>query len=182
MDVTNVGAHLLNILHGAGASLAWFGLLSLGGLAVLSLSPGRLLPSAGEHGRPELGAYPAVVGATAYVLWCWHGVQLGFGLTPLVIAFTAVLVAVILIRLRVLARTLRSGVDSRTVLASTGAFVLFYVVAYLFFTPDLSGASLPLASYLNNDLMNYLNITRAFQERGPSNVAGLRSSPRRSTC
>jgi hypothetical protein len=173
MNITNVGAHLLNILHGAGASLAWFTLLSLGGLAVLSLSPGRLLPSAAEQGRPELGGYPGVVGATAYVLWCWYGVQLGFGLTSLVIAFTAVLLGVILIRARVLACTVKSRVDSRTLLAWSGAFIMFYVVAYLFFTPDLSGASLPLATYLNNDLMNYLNITRAFQERGPSNVAGM---------
>jgi hypothetical protein len=173
MNLTNVGAHLLNILHGAGASLAWFTLLSLGGLAVLSLSPGRLLPSAAEQGRPELGGYPGIVGATAYVLWCWYGVQLGFGLTPLVIAFTAVLLGVILIRARVLACIVKSRVDSRTLLAWSGAFIMFYVVAYLFFTPDLSGTRLPLATYLNNDLMNYLNITRAFQERGPSNVAGV---------
>src|SRR5215204_2564114 len=130
MDVAYAGSHLLDILHGAGASLAWFALLSLGGLTVLSLSPGRLLPSASEHGRPELGGYPAVLGAAAYVLWCWYGVQLGFGLTRLVIAFTAVVLGVILVRARVLARTLKSRVDRRTVLTSTGAFVLFYLISY----------------------------------------------------
>jgi hypothetical protein len=176
MAAVSLVKHLLNILHGASASLACFSLLSLAGLAVLTWWPrvSQADRSPQESSGSSIHPYPAVLGGALFTLWCWYGEQLDLRLTTLVATFGAAVVVLSVTRWRRIGAILRADpLDPRGLIAWTCAFGLFYVVAYLFFTPDVSGRRLPLATYLNNDLMNYLNFTRAFQERGPSNVAGL---------
>jgi hypothetical protein len=109
--------------------------------------------------------------AAVYSLFSWYGISAGISLRTLVWVFWGVVLACGSAGVRQIA--LRSRVNQRAIVLWVFAFSLFYIVAYAFFTPTVSGADLPLVSYYNNDLMNYLNFTRALQDLRFPNVAGM---------
>ena len=174
MSASDFLKHLLNIVHGLAASVACFGLFYLAGQGLLALVSIRLRSESSSSAGIACDGYPAVLAAALYTLWCWYGIRLGVGLVPLMWTFWGVALAGALIAWRKIVgwATRPAAVRGRT-LEWLLAFGLFYVVAYSFFTPTVSGEDLPLAQYYNNDLMNYLNFTRALQDVRSSNVAGL---------
>jgi hypothetical protein len=165
MIALDIFFHLLNILHGIGASLACFALFYVCGLA---LHP--------RPGDPTLNRdeFPGLLGAAVFVLWCWYGIRLDVALTPLIAVFAGLVVVLVGVRRRHVVTALKEReVWSRATLGWVATFGMLYFLAYLFAPPTVSGEHLPLASYLNNDMMNYLNVTRYLQQLGPSNVAGV---------
>ena len=177
MPALDLLKHFFNVVYGLGACVLCFGLLYLSGRGLVALL-GRWPRTAA---RPRVAAprfvcdgYPAVLMASIYIIWCWYGIKLGVGLITLVWVFWGVVFALVIVDWPEMAAWRRQPLaSSRETLRWLIVFAFFYVVAYAFFTPTVSGEDLPLASYINNDLMNYLNFTRALQDLRSSNVVGL---------
>ncbi len=141
-----------------------FGLFYLAGRGLLTLTK--------RSGRSS-GGFAVVLVTALYGLWCLYGIQAGIGLIALVWIFWAFVLACACLGWRQIVEWVtRPAAIRREVLGSLVAFILFYIVAYSFFTPTVTGQDLPLVSYVNNDMMNYLTFTRALQDLR-SNVAGL---------
>jgi hypothetical protein len=176
MFVAELAKHLLNILQGIVACVATYAVFSSGGRGLLALSVQTLTKSSGRSvpSPAALPGCPAILMLALYSLWCWYGIALGVSLTVLVWMFWGVLL--------LLSIAARSDIHSwltgppaarRNTLSCLLAFAALYGTSYLFFTPTVSGADLPLASYHNNDVLHYVTFTRALQDLRWANVAGL---------
>jgi hypothetical protein len=168
MFVADLAKHFLNILHGIVACVATYAAFSLAGRGLLALFDRTSAKSSGRAGSP------AILMLALFNLFCWYGVELGLSLRALVWMFWGVLL--------LLAAAARSDVHSwltgpsaarRQTLSWLLVFATLYSTSYLFFTPTVSGADLPLASYHNNDVLHYVTFTRALQDLRRPNVAGL---------
>jgi hypothetical protein len=169
MNTAHTLAHLQHILHGTCATLAVFTLFYAAGVALHSLLPRRP-----RRETLECDGYPAVLVAALFILWCWYAIQLGVDLEWATATFVGLLAVLIGLRIRAVAWELRARhVLGRETAGWVAIFAAMYAVSYLFFTPSVTGEHLPLATYLNNDLMNYLNVTVYLQRLGPSNLAGV---------
>jgi len=169
VTMANVPWHLLALAHGIGAGVACLGFFYLCGLAIVPRDGG---------GAPaqefRFDASPAVLGAAVYVLLCWFGIRLKIPLNTTSLVFSTTAVVLVVARRRAVVEGLRARqVMSRATLGWCLAFALLYSLGYVFFTPPMSRDFLPLASYANLDLYNYLVHTRHFQTLGPSNIVGF---------
>jgi hypothetical protein len=163
MPVPDLPKHFLNILHGSVACVTIYAALSLAGRGLLA-----------RFGRRAPAGCSAILMLALFHLFCWYGVKLGVSLRALVWMFWGVLL--------LLTTAARSDINSwltgpsaarRQTLSSLIAFAILYATSYLFFTPTVSGADLPIATYHNNDVLHYITFTRALQDLGRPNVAGL---------
>ena len=163
MDGAAIVAHAIGIAHGIGAALACAALFYVSGLALV---PRRLDRTLGA------GESPAVLGAALYVLAGWFGIELGAPLHRLAIYFAAGALVLAAVRFRRVAATLK------TVRPATfrwlSAFVVLYILAYLFtMPPATTGEYLPATWTGNIDLLNYVCYTRYVLKLGPSNLVGF---------
>jgi hypothetical protein len=169
-------AHTDNIVRGVVACVLWYALFSAAGQggSTLVARLRNVVRNPGPFGPGEsVGPAPAILIGAIFSVFCWYGIGLGLGLGTLVWVFWALAVLLAAIGWREIDEWARSGKRRRAALQWTAAFALFYAVEYAFFTPGAPPRFLPLASYYNNDLMNYLNYTRALEDLGRSNVAGM---------
>ena len=157
-------AHALGIAHGIGAALACAAGFYIGGLALIPRRAARTL-GAGES--------PAVMGAALYVLVCWFGIGLGVPLPRLAIAFAGVTFALAAVRFRWIVATLRSQGVGTAAFGWCIAFVLLYVLTYLFTMPPATAEYLPPAWTGNIDLLHYISFARYILRLGPSNLPGF---------
>jgi hypothetical protein len=176
MPMSEFLQHVLNICSGVSADVTCFGLFYFAGRGLLTLTTRsrRSTPSQTRTTPIPSDGFAVVLVTALYGLWCWYGIQAGIGLFSLVWIFWAFVLTCACFGWRHIVEwaTGPAGIR-REILGSLAAFVLFYAVAYSFFTPTVTGRDLPLVSYVNNDILNYLNFTRALQDLRSSNVAGL---------
>lgn len=158
--------HAINILHGLAAAAAFAACFFVAGSLMI---PRRLVEAA--RGGGEM---PAIVGAAAYVLLCWFGVELAVPGKHIAAAFTIAVAAASLVRYKWLAAELRArNVIGRTSRFWWTAFALLYVLAYAYTMPPVGDELLPIAWTGNIDLLTYLRYTRHLWDLGPSNVVGF---------
>ncbi|MEO5740231.1 MAG: hypothetical protein ABIS29_06525 [Vicinamibacterales bacterium] len=120
------------------------------------------------------GETPAILGVTIYVLLCWFAVQFGIPGKHTAAAFTAVVIVAALVRYRWLTGALRArGAISRDTRFWWTAFVLLYMLAYVYTVPPVGGEYLPIAWTGNIDLLTYIRYTRHLWDMGPSNLVGF---------
>ena len=157
--------HVLNIARGIMAALACAGVLYIVGSAIV---PRRWDKSVGR------GESPAILGAALYVLLCWFGVAFGVPVERLAIIFGGVALVLAVARRRwLLAAFTARGAFARGAAGWLLAFILLYVLAYVFTMPPVSADYLPLAWTGNIDLLTYVRYTKYFMRLGPANLPGF---------
>lgn len=165
MSVAALLAHMLSIAHGVVASMACGACFYFGGL---TLVPRRWDDSLGR------GESPAIVGAALYVILCWFGITFNVPLTLLAIGFAGGVLLLAAVRCRHLVTTLEAhAVLTRVTLGWLLAFVMLYVLAYLFTMPPATAEYLPPAWIGNIDLLTYVRYSKYLLRLGPSNLAGF---------
>ena len=156
--------HGLAIVHGLAASLAWFFAFYLAGLSLAPRRSNSLLIEAGT---------PPALGAAAYVLVCWFGIQSDVRLTPLALGFLGASIVLALLRRRSVAAVLRSRIQDGEARGWLALFAALYVVGYLFVLPPPSREHLPLAWLGNVDVFQYLIYAQHVLHLGPSPVGDV---------
>lgn len=161
----NALLHLLAIAHGLFASLLCFVVFYAAGIA--------LLPARWEGLRR--GGTPVAMGAAAYVLAAWYGIQWGIRLTPLAVTFAVASLVAASLRARAWKAGVRASVQALPAWRTPGLFAALYVLAYVFTLPPVSGDRLPIAWLGNVDLFQYLVYVRHLQRLGVSPIADVSS-------
>src|SRR5580765_5179855 len=156
--------HVLNMARGIMAALACAGVFYIVGSALV---PRRWDKSVG------CGESPAILGAALYVLACWFGVAFGVPVERLAIIFGGVALVLAVARWRwLMAAFTARGAFARGAVGWLLAFILLYVLAYVFTMPPVSADYLPLAWTGNIDLLTYVRYTKYFMRLGPANLPG----------